>query len=53
VLQLTALPGATTPTPSPSQVWGLHLLDANVELGNLVSVVNGQANNWLDLKDGH
>jgi hypothetical protein len=52
VLQLTVLPGAETPKPSPDPTWGLHLLDANVELGNLVSVVNAQANNWLDLKYG-
>jgi len=42
VLQLTALPGAQTPTPSPDPSWGLHLLDANVELGNLVEVVHMQ-----------
>jgi hypothetical protein len=53
VLQLTALPGAQTPTPSPDPTWGLHLLDANVELGNLVSVVQTQANNWADLRFGH
>jgi hypothetical protein len=32
---------------------GLHLLDANVELGNLVSVVAGQVNSWLDLRYSH
>jgi hypothetical protein len=53
VLQLTALHGAQVPTPSPDPTWGLHLLDSNVELGNLVSVVNAQANNWADLKFGH
>ena len=53
VLQLTALPGAQAPKPSPDPTWGLHLLDANIELGNLVSVVNQQANNWLDLRYGH
>jgi hypothetical protein len=52
VLQVTAQPGAQLPKPSPDPTWGLHLLDANVELGNLVSVVNAQANNWLDLKYG-
>jgi hypothetical protein len=52
VLQLTALAGAQVPKPSPDPTWGLHLLDANVELGNLVSVVDAQANNWLDLRLG-
>jgi Protein of unknown function (DUF3089) len=53
VLQVSALHGAQVPKPSPDPTWGLHLLDANVELGNLVSLVNVQANNWLDLKYGH
>ena len=43
MLQLTALPGAQTPTPSPDPTWGLHLLDANVELGNLVKLVHLQS----------
>jgi Protein of unknown function (DUF3089) len=53
VLQLTALAGAQVPKPSPDPTWGLHLIDANVELGNLVSVVAGQVNNWLDLRYSH
>jgi hypothetical protein len=52
VLQVSALDGAQVPKPSPDPTWGLHLLDANIELGNLVSVVNTQANNWDDLKFG-
>ena len=52
VLQVTALDGAQVPTPSPNPTWGLHLLDANVELGNLVSVVNFQAEQWKDLTLG-
>jgi hypothetical protein len=44
VLQITALDGAQTATPSPDPTWGLHLLDANIELGNLVSVVHSEAN---------
>jgi Protein of unknown function (DUF3089) len=43
VLQVTALPGAQTPTPSPDPTWGLHLLDANVELGNVVKLVHAQS----------
>ena len=42
VLQITALDGAQTATPSPDPTWGLHLLDANIELGNLVSVVRSE-----------
>jgi hypothetical protein len=44
VLQITALDGAQTATPSPDPAWGLHLLDANIALGNLISVVHTEAN---------
>jgi hypothetical protein len=43
VLQVAPLGGAQTPVPSPDPTWGLHLLDANVELGNLLSVVRHEA----------
>lgn len=43
VLQITPLAGAQTPTPSPDPTWGLHLLDANVALGDLLTVVRRQA----------
>jgi hypothetical protein len=43
VLQVTALRGAQVPTPSPDATWGLHLLDANVALGNLVAIVGREA----------
>jgi hypothetical protein len=40
VLRITALHGAQTARPSPDATWGLHLLDANIALGNLVSIVH-------------
>jgi hypothetical protein len=43
VLQVSAIHGAQTPTPSPDPTWGLHLVDANIELGNLLTVVKSQA----------
>jgi Protein of unknown function (DUF3089) len=43
VLQIKPLHGAVKPTPSPTPIWGLHLLDANIALGNLVSVVDAEA----------
>jgi hypothetical protein len=43
VLEITARNGAPTPTASPTPGWGLHLLDANIALGNLVSTVAKQA----------
>jgi Protein of unknown function (DUF3089) len=39
VLELTALGGAQVAQPSPDPTWGLHLVDANIELGNLLTVV--------------
>jgi Protein of unknown function (DUF3089) len=43
VLEITARNGAQTPTPAPTPEWGLHLLDANVALGNLVSIVHSES----------
>ncbi len=42
VLQVSALRGAPTPKASPDPTWGLHLMDANIALGNLVELVRGQ-----------
>ena len=43
VLEITARNGAQTPTPAPTPEWGLHLLDANIALGNLVSIVHSES----------
>jgi hypothetical protein len=43
VLRVTPLDGAKTPTPSPDATWGLHLIDANIELGNLLTVVRRES----------
>ena len=43
VLQISALGGAQVATPSPDPTWGLHLLDANLELGDLLTLVGRQA----------
>lgn len=43
VLEITAVGGAKTPNPSPTAAWGLHLLDANIALGNLISIVRTEA----------
>jgi hypothetical protein len=53
VLQITPRDGAQLPTPSPDATWGLHLLDANVELGNLVDVVDQETQNWIDERSSH
>jgi len=43
VLQITGLPGAPTLHPIPDASWGLHLVDANIALGNLIDVVRTKA----------
>ena len=47
VLQITALGGAPTLTPVPDPTWGLHLVDANIALGNLVQVVGKEEGAYL------
>ena len=43
VLQIAGVPGAPVLHPVPDASWGLHLVDANIALGNLVDVVRTQA----------
>jgi hypothetical protein len=42
VLQVTPVGGAPQLNAVPDATWGLHLVDANIALGNLVSVVGSQ-----------
>ncbi len=42
VLQISPLSGGQTPKASPDPTWGLHLMDVNVALGNLVDLVRVQ-----------
>jgi hypothetical protein len=41
-LMLSSVDGAKVLSPSPTPAWGLHLLDANIALGNLVDIVHSQ-----------
>jgi hypothetical protein len=43
VLQISPRRGAQVATPSPDPTWGLHLVDANVALGNLLTIVRNEA----------
>jgi hypothetical protein len=43
VLRIAARGNAPTITPSPNAQWGLHLVDANIALGNLVRLVHSEA----------
>jgi hypothetical protein len=47
VLQITPLGGSPKLNPIPDSTWGLHLADANIELGNMVGLVRTQAANFL------
>ncbi len=42
-LRISGLPGAPNLNPIPDASWGLHLVDANIALGNLVETVRAQA----------
>jgi hypothetical protein len=43
VLQITPEHGAPTPPQTLGPAWGLHLLDANIALGNLLGIVAREA----------
>jgi hypothetical protein len=45
-LIISPLRGAPVFHPSPTPSWGLHLVDANIALGNLVGLVRHQAAVW-------
>jgi hypothetical protein len=42
VLRVASNEGSPVPDPSPTPQWGLHLLDANVAMGNLLQLVREQ-----------
>jgi hypothetical protein len=47
VLQITPLGGAPLLNAVPDATWGLHLVDANIALGNLVRVVGKEEGAYL------
>jgi hypothetical protein len=51
VLLLEPLGGARTLNPSPTPQWGLHLVDANIGLGNLIDLVRSQEAAFLGVGD--
>jgi hypothetical protein len=42
VLRVESVPGAPDIKPSPDANWGLHLVDGNIALGNLIKIVRKQ-----------
>ncbi len=47
VLQIAPVDGAPILNSIPDPGWGLHLVDANIALGNLTNLVARQAKAWL------
>jgi hypothetical protein len=47
VLQISSVGGAATLNPVPDATWGLHLVDANIALGNLTDDTAVEAKAWL------
>lgn len=47
VLQIAPIGGAPALHATPDQTWGLHLVDANIALGNLTDDVGIEAKAWL------
>ena len=46
-LMISPIGDAKVLNPSPDATWGLHLLDANVALGDLVDIVRTQGKQYL------
>jgi hypothetical protein len=51
VLQITPRGASPLLHPSPDPTWGLHLVDANIALGNLVDLVHHQAKRYVHAHD--
>ena len=47
VLRINPAPGAPALRASPTPAWGLHLVDANIALGDLVALVHKQAKRYV------
>jgi Protein of unknown function (DUF3089) len=53
VLQITPLGDAPLLNAVPDATWGLHLVDANIALGDLLRLVHQQARHWHPHGHGH
>ncbi|MEA2273865.1 MAG: hypothetical protein QOI98_2573 [Solirubrobacteraceae bacterium] len=47
VLMLSPVGAARKLDPSPDATWGVHLVDINIALGNLLTIVGAQTQAWL------
>jgi hypothetical protein len=50
VLQIQPVGGASKPRQALGPAWGLHLLDANIALGNLVAIVKREASAFAAIR---
>jgi hypothetical protein len=46
VLMLSPVGDARTLNPSPDDTWGVHLVDVNIALGNLTTIVGAESRAW-------
>jgi hypothetical protein len=47
VLMIAPVANARTLKPAPDDTWGVHVVDVNIALGNLVTIVGRQTRAWL------
>jgi hypothetical protein len=47
VLMIAPVDGARMLTPSPDDTWGVHLVDVNIALGNLLTIVGAETRAWV------
>jgi hypothetical protein len=47
VLMLSPVAGARKLNPSPDATWGVHLVDINIALGNLLTIIGTETRTWL------
>jgi len=50
VLMIAPVGDAKHLTPSPDDTWGVHLVDVNIALGNLLTLAGTQTRAWLDTR---
>ena len=50
VLQIAPVPGAPTLHPIPDDTWGLHLVDVNMTMGNLLDIVQEETKTYTKKK---
>jgi hypothetical protein len=53
VLQIAPVGGAPTLNAVPDATWGLHLVDANIGLRDLIGIVHEQSEQWVHVHGHH